>query len=99
MKAITKSLIIIAALSAAISCNSLSISSPDGSLTVKVSENGFVASLDGEAVQAVEFEDGKEIVSESSDSKLLKIDCLPRGGFAALVITDDSLEHLHFYRR
>lgn len=44
-------------------------------------------------------EDGKEIVSESSDSKLLKLDCLPRGGFAALVITDDSLEHLHFYRR
>ena len=59
MKTITKSIIIIAALSVAISCNRLSISSPDGNLTVTVSENGFVASLDGETVQTVEFEGGE----------------------------------------
>ena len=59
MKTITKSIIIIAALFAAVSCNCLSISSPDGNLTVTVSENGFVASLGGEPIQTVEFEGGE----------------------------------------
>ena len=59
MKKISASFFFCLTLLVAASCNCLSISSPDGTLEVTVSENGFVASKDGEPVQTVEFEAGQ----------------------------------------